>query len=251
MDNFDEFEFKPITEGLGFHKKAQQMKKESSTLSSSFAGKNPPQAPANLKTNTSTKFSMNPGIQPNYTPTKPQAPLKKNPTAPIQEKTSIQYQMPEADTLEIKQPTHIIEPSEKNPTAIVIHAILFDGLVVFGLTGLFAFVVLLVAKVDPLTIVYMLSRDWMTAVSMGVLVFAVTELYMIVSRSFFGSTLGEWAFDTELGSRQQQLSALYPLQVVIRTFVNVITGFIFFPAVAALSGVDLAGKISGLYLRRG
>ena len=28
MDPFDEFEFKPLTEGLGFHKKAEQLKSD-------------------------------------------------------------------------------------------------------------------------------------------------------------------------------------------------------------------------------
>lgn len=250
MDNFDEFEFKPITEGLGFHKKGAQLKKES-TLSPSLIGKPMPQAPAAA---TRTQMTTPAGIQPARGPAKAPIIPKKNPGSSIQpnigNKATLNYQLPDVDTVESELNETDIA-SEKSPVPVVLPAILFDAIVVMGLTSLFAFVVLLVAKVDPLAIIYMAGRDSMTIVSLGILLFSVTELYMIIARSFFGSTLGEWAFDTELGSRTQQLSALYPLQVVARTFINFITGFIFFPAVAAISGVDLAAKISGLKLRRG
>mgnify|MGYP000030867442 CR=1 FL=1 len=249
MDNFDEFEFKPITEGLGFHKKAAQIKRES-TLATGLIGKTPPLAPGVLRT---TPIATPAGIQPSRGPARAPITPKKNPGSNIQpnidNKTTLTYQLPDVETIESEYSD--TGDDDKSPVAVVIPAILFDSIVVIGLTSLFAFMVLLVAKVDPLAMIYMAGRDTMTIVAMGVLLFSVTELYMIVSRSFFGSTLGEWAFDTELGQRNQQGSALYPIQVVVRTLLNFITGFIFFPAVAALSGVDLACKISGLRLRRG
>jgi hypothetical protein len=245
VDNFDEFQFKPITEGLGFNKKSQQMNKPNTQLTD-LAGQSAPR---------SQSLTAPAGIYPARGPSKSPVTPKKNPGSSIQpltqDRPTLNYQLPGVDTIESETAPSSIGHSDKIPTAIVIPAILFDAIVVIGLSSLFAFVVLLVAKVDPLNIIYMIGRDTMTLVSIGVLVFSVTQLYMIVSRSFFGSTLGEWAFDTELGSRSDQASAWYPIQVVVRTLSQVFTGFIFFPMVAALSGVDLAGKISGLRLRRG
>ncbi len=252
MDNFDEFEFKPITEGLGFHKKTQKPKLD---VSENLPGKTLPHAPRRSADTLGRpsqftklgdeKVSLDhqPAPQLGY-----QSPMQRPLNQPATKQNRPSFQMPTTQTF-------IEEPRQryfaKEAISVSLPSIFFDAVVVVGLTSLFLFAAFLVAKVDPLTVLHMLPQDPMTAVGLFVLVFSVIQGYLLIARSFFGSTLGEWAFEIEVGDRAEQESIAYPLRILLRSLVTTLTGLVLLPLISLITGEDVAGRISGVSLHRG
>lgn len=77
---------------------------------------------------------------------------------------------------------------------------------------------------------------------------AVCFSYMIVLRSFVGCSLGEWSCGLRLGTVQDRKSAKYILRVCLRSATVIFTGLIVIPALSFVTGVDWAGRLSGLPL---
>ena len=73
-------------------------------------------------------------------------------------------------------------------------------------------------------------------------------LYLVLSRCFFGRTIGEWMFRLQLGSSEDQEKATYPVRVLIRSFFILISGFLVFPIFSLLFRKDLLFYLSGLSL---
>lgn len=234
MDNIDDFQFRPITEGLGFHKQNEVKQKK------------------NLTETLSETFTSGRTLKPTVAPER----IKERPKSAVQNKTQINYQIADPvmgavfDPAPYKKKAATPTVTNENRVSILPAAILFDAVVVTGLACLFIFAVLLVAKVDPIAVFYMMNKDRMTLLSLAVLIFSILQMYTIISRSFFGSTMGEWAFESELGTKEQQESVSYPLKVAGRSFITMICGFVTLPLISAILGTDLAGRISGLYLYR-
>jgi len=236
LDNFDEFEFKPITEGLGFHNKTQKPKLD---LSDTLYGKTLPSAPPKVRQEVKSQFTKLETERPVRPAVQPQQPArsKKGPEYLINNK------------VDFVESTEVNFAKREVPVDWL--SIFFDSIVVLGLVGLFLFATFLIAKVEPLTVIKMIPHDPMTAAGMAVLTFSVIQGYLLISRSFFGSTLGEWAFEIEVGTVTDQESPLYPLRVVWRSFLIFFTGLIILPLLSLTMGYDVAGKISGVSLYRG
>ena len=71
---------------------------------------------------------------------------------------------------------------------------------------------------------------------------------MVISRAFFGCSLGEWAFELKLGRDNEASQGLYPVRVVGRILLVLATGFVLLPMLSFLFGRDLVGKFCGLSL---
>jgi hypothetical protein len=72
------------------------------------------------------------------------------------------------------------------------------------------------------------------------------QLYLLTARSFFGASLGEWAFDVQLGSDHDQKQPVYPLLVAWRTILVTVTGFVILPLLSLVFRRDLAKIFTGL-----
>jgi hypothetical protein len=72
--------------------------------------------------------------------------------------------------------------------------------------------------------------------------------YKVTLRIFAGCTLGDWACHLRLGRMKDRCLRFYSLRVLCRAFLILATGVILLPLLSLISGQDLAGKISGLYL---
>jgi hypothetical protein len=73
-------------------------------------------------------------------------------------------------------------------------------------------------------------------------------LYMITTRFFIGSTIGEAACDIRLGKPQERSSAWYFLRVVVRASLVVLTGVVILPILSLVFRRDIPGIVSGLKL---
>ncbi|MEC9282450.1 MAG: RDD family protein [Bdellovibrionota bacterium] len=123
-----------------------------------------------------------------------------------------------------------------------------DFVVIFGVVNLFLSSLLLVTKLDVFQIVRSNYQDPMTQLSLGLIFLSSCFLYIVISRSFFGMTLGDWALDIQLGSPDQQRSTWYPVKVAMRFLVNLVFGFVLLPFLSVIFRKDLLGSISGLSL---
>jgi uncharacterized RDD family membrane protein YckC len=125
-----------------------------------------------------------------------------------------------------------------------------DLVIVVALALVFLTSLLTVTKVDLNVVIKNLSLDPMTQVSLGVMFVAVMQMYVVISRSFFGRTLGEWTFDLQIGRDEEQASQSYPLKVAARSLLITLTGLIMLPLISAILRRDVPGSICGATLYR-
>lgn len=74
----------------------------------------------------------------------------------------------------------------------------------------------------------------------------ITWVYLVASRVMYGRSLGEWACDLRLGQPTQRYSKDYPIKVISRASLILLTGIVTIPLLSLLTGRDVAGQISGL-----
>lgn len=282
MDPFDEFEFKPLTEGLGFHRKPVQAVDEVEEMSASESPQfkkgsrifddlpkvEIPSAQSLLKKKSEPVFEK-PASRPNVR--KPQS-LNAKPMGDIEKPSTSsnifpnrksRSNVPEIEEASLDRHLDFVENSNSKgvqkasrqsprrmllPVPVSIMALALDLIVILALSLMFLSALLFVTDVSLGLVIGHAKSDKMARLSLGLLIFAVTEMYMIVSRSFFGNSLGEWAFNLQLGNDEQQKKLGYPLRVVLRTMVNAVTGFVLLPLLSLIARRDLAGMICQLPL---
>ena len=77
---------------------------------------------------------------------------------------------------------------------------------------------------------------------------SILQLYVVISRSVTGSTLGEWAFDIHLAQKNGQRSAVFPLLVIWRSLVTMGTGVAVLPLLSFIIRRDLTSYLTGTQL---
>lgn len=294
MDPFDEFEFKPLTEGLGFHKKQvdlqdgdngkseseanveQLLRKfpelssspdESSKVKASVVNTLPRKdldAPSvkgvsyealksELDNKKKTQITPQKEVEFRKTPEISEVDtVKKTETRVLESKIGDKSILPEkipqkviASSNKIELPVNQIKFTAATPNFL---ASIFDAIVIFGFANIFMAALLLATGIDIYSILLAGQLDFMTQISIALLFFSVTEFYMVLSRSFFGYSLGEWAFDFQVGLEVDQNKVLYPLRLAWRCFVVALTGFILLPLVSKIFNKDVTGILSGVKL---
>ena len=288
MDNFDDFEMKPLTSGLGFESKSRSLRDSVSKtnlvrdeVSRSLPTTPPPSEMqddtpvrssedvlAELKEALNAKKEEKESIS--LTSTLPRAGEIEIPTTgivnePIQD-TVIEKRDPLADiSFEVPE-TEISEELDTGlgvrrgasdamirplvPVSFNVGAALLDGAIVMALSLIFLVALVSVTGIDVIAVVASAQMDWAAQLSLAVLYVAVLEMFLILSRSFFGKTMGEWTFDMQLGEDDQIERASYPFKVLFRSLLNLLTGFILLPLLSLIFGKDIAGKASGVRLFR-
>lgn len=286
MDPFDEFEIKPLTEGLGFHKKtvplAEQIKK------SGLAEARTAQIP-NFGLEGKEKLQPSPRPQAFQDLLKAlEAPVgRERPALPRSENVTITEPLPSPGTskrrateMEIPRPEKPTFPNltpprptstplskvvenvglkrgaadspvkmlERAPVAIA--SAVLDGIVIFALSLVFLVALMTITHVDLAALIFQAGIDVPTKFAFLALFGSVMLMYVVVARSFFGRTLGEWTFDFQMGDDQQHKSALYPLQVLWRSVLVVITGVVIIPLVSLITRQDMMAPLTGLQLYR-
>lgn len=124
-------------------------------------------------------------------------------------------------------------------------ATVIDALVVLSLACVFLFVSLLLQRLQ----VSAVSIDRASFLRIAVALFAfLHSSYLVLVRIFLGGSLGEWACQLRLGEPRQRFSSRYALWVLARFFLVAGTGVITLPLISICSGVDWAGRLSGVSL---
>jgi hypothetical protein len=288
VDNsMDDFEMKPLTSGLGFQKKAAEVKRTMQRRQLPVA---PP--PAGLEAASQPRSSheilgeIRQALKPLQTDIKLSSTLPRpgekvrvtssvgaavsaasasalglfagepeTHKTPMREPdrrrdpvAEIPFQVPAQDFTRRGASDALIRPLV--PISVSAAAAVVDAIIVMALSMLFVATLVSVTGISVGAVMTSAQADGAAQLALGVLVISVLQIYLILARSFYGRTLGEWTFDVQLGEDQQIESALYPLKVLLRSFVNMISGFVILPIFSAILGKDLAGQITGVRLYR-
>ncbi len=273
MDNMDEFEFKPLTEGLGFHKKQtkannlasydfKEDKREISQIDTKDIASlgvvtEPKQERANPFLNSplprENKFSV-PKFESRKFAASPQPmPLRREPPVPSIPISRTPFKKDLVETKTADLPLMTKKPFDFDsvqfiPTVGHIGAYFFDLIVTVGVACLFAMSLMIFGDIDIFKVLSTITFDIGMQLGTGLLIASVLVLYLVLSRSFFGSTLGEWVFDMQLGKPQNQNKIAYPIRVFWRSLIVLLTGVVTIPLLSLIARKDLAASFSGLEL---
>lgn len=253
MDPFDEFEFKPLTDGLGFHKKKPAASSKDQTKAETLSKNLMKDQGLELIEETSTD------------PLRPPLPRKKNsviPQAPgsltevggdgsaaVDEilKTLQKNRRFEFDKAaqKISQTT---AKEEYKKTTWSFSASLLDGMLILAASLLCMIILLVVTKADLIGNLTNPDTQGMVYIATISLFAMVTFTYMTFNRYFVGFTPGEWAFDQRIGKPEELEKVSFCFKVIARTLLVMITGFIVMPILSVLFNKDVAGSITGAQL---
>lgn len=235
-DLLDEFEFRPLSSGLGFHKANSSASDSNSRFEIKEALPRPNDLrnmPANLSVlNTSSIADLEIEAR-----EKAESSLTKSrPALPdfVERKPS--------DNLDAGHGKSWV-PSVWEPGAILLDALLVSALFLICLMLLIA-----VTKIDLFSSLSQPDPQRMVYWSLGSLWLTLCFSYLNISRAFFGNTLGEWVFEQRIGEPQQMKSASYVLRVCLRSLILFGTGFVVLPLISFALNRDLVGSWLNLCL---
>lgn len=276
--SIEDFDFKPMTEGLGFDKKAEEVKHETIQRviekplqkTEKTAVEKPLPNPTTVSRSLQKMLDSLPpsldfvedkerdqGFHPaTPEPQKPAAPQPQKP--PVVAKASAGFDITLNNSIAKAFPkaeldkkffhqTVIPQPQFREVSASVTSSIL-DSLIVFGLTSIFVVFLVLLTGIDLVQMIQSQQMGARVAFEVVALYFGTMLIYFMVSRSLWGSTLGDWAFDIQLGEAKQRLHIMYPFQVLFRQLIILLTGVFIVPILSLAFGKDMAFHFSGLKL---
>lgn len=287
IDPFEEFQFKPLTEGLGFHRKSQKDKNQHSGRFESDSGRD---FERDIQSDIADDFGSE-----NQSQSSQQ--FKARGLDLIKEEKSLDFRSPlsrqkkqSSNEEEILSPTSAavdeilrtltnkrprealtkghakgqikkhqvqLQAQEKSRMELVgfdksgvnLLAGFLDAMLVTAGTLLGFIILLTVTQVDLLTQLTKPQDTEIYFASFAVFL-TVSIVYYLATRIFLGATPGEWAYDQQLGSKSDQRDYSYGFLIIIRTCINLFTGIILLPLISQIANKDYVGKLIGLELYR-
>ena len=240
-DPIDDFQFKPLTEGLGFHKKNKVDSRSSVD----------PRPSLNSGLSASLNSSLNPkvaSLEMLETPLPRKEKVSNERGVKRSSVDDILKTLSERRKLTIKEEKKKPEPKKWTTSTWQLQAGLLDMMLITALilTSLIGF--LLVSKADLFANLANPDQDGMIYTSLATLFVGFAWIYLVASRIFMACTPGEWISDQRMGRPEEFGSALYQIKVVFRSLLVVATGFVVFPFLSLIFKKDILGKITGLEL---
>jgi len=273
-DPFEEFEFRPINEGLGFHKKQKAAAATSAnfeTLTSppqpasrqTFNVSDIPAAPAHLSPSASAAHSSpsttNTFSAPLPRYSQPQPSSRNSFNVPVIEDDSIAKAQTAVNEIlknlnnkrQLDFATETVRtPEELRKSRPYLFAATLDGMLILAAFLLSMIIMLTVTRVDLFLNLTHPETSGLIYMATALLFVSVTFVYMVVNRAFLGFTPGEWAFDQRCGKTNDMDSLTYIPRIALRSLVVIATGFVTMQVLSYLFNKDVAGQISGITLFR-
>lgn len=255
----EDLDFKPLTEGLGFHRKKGEVKadgkfsslmtQERDLKNSERRGQEPllkSPLPRKEDATRQTGQSSSPGTQP-----------KGVPSPDVIDELVRSFQRPKETFIEDKKtPQVIIKPvspqttEERPPLPWMLSPFFVDAMLVVALFLSCLLATLLITEADLLAVILKSSSDWEFWMTFPLMGGGMLFIYMTLSRILLGASLGEIVFDVQLGTQEQRCSLKYSFQVLWRSFLALATGVILLPLLSLMFRKDFLGTWSGLRLYR-
>ncbi len=245
-DPMEEFEFRPINEGLGFHRKQKGVTPAASTAMKLSA----PTA--------STQQALATTPSPFQSPL-PRRDLAIKPTfqVPSIEDDSIAKAQTAVNdilkNLNHKRQLDFATETEKQKSVLKkskpqFFAAILDGMLITAAFLMTLILMLSITKVDMILNLTHPETSGLVYLATFTLFAGVTFIYMVVNRTFLGYTPGEWAFDQQCGSDTERDELMYIPKIALRTLLVMATGFVILPFLSYLSNSDIAGNLAGINL---
>lgn len=258
MDHTDDFQFKPLTEGLGFHRNHAAPGAGNQATATTQAAAIPVNLPT-MKTPT-LDISDELGLTEILPRKGYEAPKTKAsiPSAPFETPNTVDEilkTLSEKRNLDFAK-TNELKKNLKSTTAVYkastwdFSASLLDFMLVVSAQLFCLILLLVVTKIDLFMNLYRPDAGGQIYLSLAGLFAAITWIYLVANRTFLGFTPGEWVFDQRLGQPEQMNTASYIGKVALRSLFVIATGFVIFPLLSAITRKDLLGKMLGLELVR-
>ena len=245
-DPFEEFEFRPINEGLGFHRKQKNQSMntipQTGASSSSHSFQSPLPRPES-RVDLASPSLLNRKGNSFQVPTIEDDSIAKAQTAV----NDILKSLNQKRQLDFATETTRLKGEAKKSKPYFFAATL-DTMLITASFLMSLILMLLITKVDLFMNLTHPRTSGLVYLATAALFLGVTFIYMVVNRSFLGATPGEWAFEQTCGSSEQSEKISYIPRVALRTILVTITGFITLPMLSYLFNKDIAGDISGVSL---
>lgn len=256
MDPFEEFEFKPLTEGLGFHKKKSTAAAKDTPLEAAFKTRNESAAKSKHS------FELEDAPADLLRSPLPRKKASAIPSAPDILKDKETNNTAVDEILKTLQKNRHLDFEEKKPiqsnvstkatelaaSSWSFSAALLDTMLVVAFSLLCMIAMLVITKVDLISNISNPDTQGFIYASLAALFATVSFIYLTANRLFMGFTPGEWAFDQQLGSSTEHNTATYSLKVMWRSILTIATGFVLLPLLSLISNKDVAGILSGAKL---
>lgn len=257
-DPFEEFEFRPINEGLGFHRK-QKVAAASANFETLTQRPQPTTRQSfNISAEAPAPTSTFSAPLPRFNPT-PQS-SRSNFNVPTIEDDSIAKaqtavneilkNLNQKRQLDFATETSRSAQEEVRKSRPYLFAATLDGMLILAAFLLSMIVMLTITRVDLFLNLTHPETSGLIYLATSLLFISVTFVYMVVNRAFLGFTPGEWAFDQRCGKTNEMDSLTYIPRIALRSLVVITTGFVTMQILSYLFNKDIAGQISGITLFR-
>lgn len=242
-DPFEEFQFRPLTEGLGFHGKTPKPTPKPEVKAT---------APAVAEMASEPR---SPSIQdlPTFKAPLPRKDSKKEVPAPKKSDELLQslqqkpwdFKESEAKTARAQAEVARAAIANYDLSAMILDSML---LIAGFLTCLI--VLLMVTKVDLIANLSSTDEGSALGASLAGLFLFLTWSYLVLSRTFLGATPGEWVFDQRMGVASDVGTLRYVGLTLLRSTIVIVTGLILMPILSLIMGRDVLGRWLGLELHK-
>lgn len=235
-DLFEEFEFRPLSTGLGFHKRNESSASTTDSVSDTAVVKMP--LPRNQSKTAESPFVDN--LKAVYQEKASQR-IKQNRVWDIEDKI-IEPSVTSGAVPSVDAQTDVVwRKSFFDLTALLIDSVIISAIFMFSLALMH-----IAAGIDVLSVLAANTLDQGLVTAMVVLLAAIGWLYMVSSRASAGQTAGEFIFDHRLGLPEQFSESSYIWRMALRTTLMFATGLIIFPLIEEITGKDLLAKLLNL-----
>lgn len=211
----EEFEFKPLSEGLGFHQRSPELKKTSVNSA-------PPEfvIPLPRKEEVVQVPTEPVKIKPQIREAFTESPVARKSPQPALEKQTVLYRA-----------------STMDPAAV------FLDLMLVAAAYLLCLIVMIgTTKIDIFANFTQPDDQGLIFASMLSLFATICFIYLMANRLFLGYTPGEWVFDQRLGTPEQFNRGGYTWKLFVRSLLVVGTGLIPIPLLSFALNKDLLGR---------
>jgi len=231
QDPTDEFEFKPLSEGLGFHKR----------------NKTQPIVPQiNLEQ-----------VMPDFDNSLHTPLTRKNEQQVQREKTQAKEIIKSLNHKETKKVATKTQPQWKlEKSTWQLSSSLVDAMLVTALFLTFVMSAIYATNMDLIGLA-LKTFDQNLASGLLLMLAAISWIYLVSTRWIFGFTPGEWVFDQRLSENQtikldelNHTSGRYLISVSLRSFFAIATGFVTMPLLSKILNQDLLSTLTKVQLKK-
>ena len=164
-----------------------------------------------------------------------------------------QTRMPQASTPAQSTKAHTeqnlsVPTSNTQPAVFSFKSIITDAFVLLSLNLFLLSTLIFATQLDIINLLTNIQSNTSAQLAAVVFVLVVLKTYILLTRSFWGRTLGEWTWGLQMGRTEQIKKIWYPALILWRSLLVFATGFVVFFTLSILCRRDILYYLTGLRL---